>query len=120
MEEANIIRSMLRLNATRMTWKKHPLAPRLKNMLILTTYLSPLYEVDVSKESWEETIAKMIEDMAKTGFPSEPEIVQKQKCMKCGLEGESVRRCSRCKKISYCSPECQRADWKQHKKNCVA
>lgn len=27
--------------------------------------------------------------------------------------------CSRCRKNRYCSSECQRLDWKSHKKNCV-
>ena len=28
-------------------------------------------------------------------------------------------KCSRCKKITYCSKECQKADYKRHKKHCV-
>ncbi|GAQ80620.1 hypothetical protein KFL_000580140 [Klebsormidium nitens] len=42
-------------------------------------------------------------------------------CDECGAEkfpGE-LKRCSRCKEARYCSPECQRASWKEHKKNCV-
>ena len=26
--------------------------------------------------------------------------------------------CSRCKTVGYCSTECQKKDWKQHKVNC--
>ncbi|KAH8109540.1 hypothetical protein DFH11DRAFT_923369 [Phellopilus nigrolimitatus] len=34
-------------------------------------------------------------------------------------DGENFKRCSRCKKIVYCSVECQRTDWmKGHKKDC--
>ncbi|KAI9030260.1 hypothetical protein DFJ74DRAFT_764632 [Hyaloraphidium curvatum] len=31
----------------------------------------------------------------------------------------TFRRCSRCKGVSYCSKECKRKDWTEHKKVCV-
>ncbi|KAJ7839648.1 hypothetical protein B0H13DRAFT_2101891 [Mycena leptocephala] len=42
-------------------------------------------------------------------------------CYKCFKE-EDVRlsRCSGCHRISYCSPECQKDGWKQHKPMCKA
>ena len=38
------------------------------------------------------------------------------RCRSCGKEGGLA--CSRCKRVRYCSKECQRADWKGHKKDC--
>lgn len=35
-------------------------------------------------------------------------------CRACGKDGTQL--CSRCKGITYCSVECQRSDWKRHKK----
>lgn len=35
-------------------------------------------------------------------------------------EKQSKKFCSRCKKINYCSIECQRAHWKTHKLMCQA
>eukprot|EP00435_Cladocopium_sp_Y103_P051085 s2152_g15.t1 len=38
-------------------------------------------------------------------------------CAVCGI-GDSVKLCGGCKDRCYCSAECQRADWKTHKKSC--
>lgn len=45
-------------------------------------------------------------------------------CHACGklrlTENRSVKllRCGRCRKVKYCSTECQKSDWKQHQKIC--
>jgi hypothetical protein len=33
---------------------------------------------------------------------------------------DKIRRCSRCKSVRYCSEQCQRAHWKDHKAECIA
>jgi hypothetical protein len=41
----------------------------------------------------------------------------------CGLCGESqgpLSACGRCRSVRYCSPACQKADWRRHKRDCVA
>jgi hypothetical protein len=41
-------------------------------------------------------------------------------CAHCGKEGVELKRCLRCKEVSYCGAECQKAAWKiGHKKTCV-
>ncbi|KAJ6478442.1 hypothetical protein DFH09DRAFT_1176978 [Mycena vulgaris] len=41
-------------------------------------------------------------------------------CYRCRKPGEpKLRRCARCHVTRYCSPECQREDWKLHKPLCV-
>ena len=49
-----------------------------------------------------------------TGGPSAP-----AGCKACGKEGKPLSVCSRCKKVKYCSKECQVQDWKKHKKDCT-
>lgn len=39
-------------------------------------------------------------------------------CAACRRMFKELKKCGRCKKIYYCSIECQKADWKEHKKNC--
>lgn len=40
-------------------------------------------------------------------------------CTNCRkTDGISVKKCSACGGAYYCSQECQKADWKRHKKDC--
>lgn len=39
------------------------------------------------------------------------------KCYKCCVK-DGGKRCGRCKTVKYCSAECQRADWAEHKSEC--
>jgi hypothetical protein len=44
-------------------------------------------------------------------------------CANCGrtpTAEQSFSTCARCKKAKYCSQECQKVDWKTHKKSCKA
>jgi MYND finger len=45
-------------------------------------------------------------------------------CRACGKEkkvdGSGLLSCARCQRVKYCSRECQRADWKEHKGVCGA
>ena len=44
------------------------------------------------------------------------------KCNSCykkiGTEGVALKKCGACKCVAYCSLECQKSDWKMHKKSC--
>lgn len=43
-------------------------------------------------------------------------------CFKCGAvttkAGNSLLKCAKCKTAQYCSPDCQKKDWKKHKQAC--
>jgi ankyrin repeat protein len=41
-------------------------------------------------------------------------------CRRCGASRSTgMLRCSKCRLVRYCSRQCQRADWKQHKSGCI-
>lgn len=40
------------------------------------------------------------------------------KCENCKTEQEKLLNCGACKKVSYCSSDCQKDNWKTHKKKC--
>ncbi|KAF9907095.1 hypothetical protein EC991_011313 [Linnemannia zychae] len=46
------------------------------------------------------------------------------KCAKCSKTssegGSSLKRCSKCRSVQYCSRECQKDHWKVHKKVCAS
>ncbi|KAK7062049.1 MYND-type domain-containing protein [Favolaschia claudopus] len=42
------------------------------------------------------------------------------RCYRCMEPGDpKLLICSRCRIARYCSPECQKADWKKHRDNCI-
>jgi len=39
-------------------------------------------------------------------------------CASCGVQAEKLLICGQCRAVHYCSAECQRSAWKEHKKSC--
>jgi hypothetical protein len=48
----------------------------------------------------------------------EPPTLIPQACEGCGASGGSLKRCSRCRAVSYCSKTCQVEHWGVHKASC--
>ncbi len=108
-EQLRLWRYVLRLNSTRIV----PTAQQKKNLLLkedrpwmLATFISPLYadcmRVDRDYEN----------------FNRETAVVLNQCCAACHLTRQNLKRCSRCRSVFYCSVECQRGHWVQHKSVC--
>ena len=39
-------------------------------------------------------------------------------CRRCGASSKRMQACGGCRFAKYCSPECQKGDWKRHKRIC--
>mmetsp|Transcript_35180 Transcript_35180/g.74868 ORF Transcript_35180/g.74868 Transcript_35180/m.74868 type:complete len:332 (+) Transcript_35180:161-1156(+) len=54
-----------------------------------------------------------------TASPSAPpRPAEKPTCHGCGKDVAEPKKCSQCKRVTYCSQACQRADWQYHKRGC--
>ena len=74
-----------------------------------------------------EFVARAEEELRSSRSASHPERqreVGNHQCVACGAAsgsgGTALKSCDRCKRVSYCGKECQRAHWKAgHKAACV-
>ena len=108
-EQEQLLRYVLRLNSTKImpsNWQKKNL-PQGENSSWLATFVSPLYDdFPMDQESF-------------IAFQMEKEIEKvPTSCAACNKLSENLKRCSRCRSIFYCSVECQRGHWTQHKNDC--
>lgn len=72
-----------------------------------------LYQQKLLLEAEEKVLSET--NTKEEGTPPEEE---KEYCLVCGKE--STTRCSACQNVYYCSRKCQTANWKAHKRGCVA
>merc|ERR1712098_665312 len=72
------------------------------------------------KDMYEFLIKKEAEQLStdRSGKTAE-EFLFQNLCSGCNVHfKEKLKFCSRCRNVYYCSPECQKRDWKRHKADC--
>lgn len=74
--------------------------------------ISPTYAIPFNEEVVNPA------ELPRMGTP----ITRVERCRSCGKaeneEGVTLKKCSRCQKVKYCSGECQKRDWKKHRAEC--
>ena len=80
-----------------------------------TPGLNPYFEAEIrgQRHDTEAAIKTLVEDMDRCEREGDLDI----RCVSCDEVGHGLT-CGKCKHTTYCSPECQRADWPIHKKFC--
>jgi hypothetical protein len=63
------------------------------------------------------TAAAKVMEETMSGFDDGDE-GNKKVCPACGKEGE-LKKCSKCKSVGYCGVDCQKKNWKWHKRVCA-
>jgi len=87
---------------------------RKKRRILTTMYFTVASMIDLNQECYNNCF-KATQSLLNNGY-------RERYCLGCyKLEIKSVVRlstCSGCEKVTYCSEQCQKFDWKWHKKEC--
>ena len=109
-------RFVLRLNSTKTvpsSWQTNNL-PLGDNSPCLATFISPLYAstkvLDAEVDAFDVDKLTM----------SAGSVEEQNYCAGCQQNPLNPKRCSRCRVVIYCSVECQRQHWPQHKIVCTS
>lgn len=96
--------------------------------------ISPVFSVAFVEQSFKGTLVEKrnttMSSTAKDLGGNEPKMKtlrqddDSPKCQTCNKTkpdqpGKGLLKCGRCQNVRYCSVECQRSDWKEHKKACT-
>jgi hypothetical protein len=84
-----------------------------------------IFAPPISKDNAGLVDAKKASTRAYNSAPAtrtQPRQPEKEGCLKCDAAttkaGNPLLKCSKCKTAQYCSPDCQKKDWKKHKQTC--
>lgn len=118
-EEDDLIRFVLRLNSTKIsasTWQKRNVPLGEASSPWLATFVSPLY-LDCEFTLKDLELTKNIDSSAFLR-QLEMDVASARSCASCKKISPTLKRCARCRSIVYCSVDCQRSHWLQHKIVC--
>ena len=93
--------------------------------LFAVSYLEPVVASGISERLMDIEVQRRVRDVhgramvTTSGDGAGPSANAMEGCMACGGPGKpKLLVCGKCKKAKYCSPACNRSDWKTHKLVC--
>ena len=86
-----------------------------KGLTICLSYDKLGFEVNFDAHNWETTDANITYLVF---FQRKKIDKENQKCCVCGKNNKKISSCGQCKVADYCSQECQKHHWTEHKKIC--
>ena len=121
-ETIRLLRYLLRLNSTKIkpsNWQLENL-PLKGNNLWMASFLSPLYAEFIA-DNCGEIKSKMLQESKSVPIQKTEESSNSRPlfCAGCLVGNCNLKFCSRCESVFYCSVECQKKDWKNHKPQCL-
>ena len=93
---------------------KHRIEKYFKRAVIYPLYPDP----DSLTELLSHFVNANLLDQKETATSITESMAPQEKCSHCGVQSESMKKCSGCYKVRYCSRECQKKHRKEHKPNC--
>lgn len=122
-EAMNIWRYIFKLNSVKITARNWPIANLQtgKDGPWMATFVTPLYCGTTGHPFEDHLDERSVPDSEPPQSSSESpafQVAYQNKCGKCGKTEGTSKMCSRCKMRCYCSKECQKKDWRTHRKDC--
>ena len=83
--------------------------------------IAPIFPVPYVESTMSEIFKRLGKGQPQQSAKSSASVSKDQtsNCDHCGEDKDKLLVCGGCRKARYCSPGCQKADWKKHKQNCV-
>ena len=86
---------------------------------LMTPPLTPRRSRQSTNESESKDDKEDDDEVEETSDASSENTTKTKRCSNCGVKISNVLRCARCRQTCYCSQECQKNEWNEHKKTCV-
>ncbi len=81
----------------------------------------PLCEI-AAKRGTKKLMKECSKDMDEAGIRESLYSIKARQCEACGAldsPGSALRKCTRCTVVYYCSKDCQKRHWKEHRPRCL-